>query len=245
MEQFHLGHHRNAEPLGHQAGDHLVLLGLIGDAGGAPRIGEQPVHHPAQAGLPGEVDHGIGQRLGQVHRPPARQGMVLGGDEHQLLADHRHRRQRQGRVGLGAEDQVALPVEQALHQPLGPVGVEGEGEVPRRVGRQELRRQLRDVPAAQPPQKAQADEPLPPGAAAEGLHPLLQGAQGLVHRGEEGLPKGGQGGVPAGLFKQRHPQLALQLPDGVAEAGLGDAQLLGRPGVVLHLGQAGKVAQMV
>ena len=58
-----------------------------------------------------------------------------------------------------------------------------------------------------------------------------------MHRGEEGLPKGGQGGVPAGLFKQRHPQLALQLPDGVAEAGLGDAQLLGRPGVVLHLGQ--------
>ena len=87
--------------------------------------------------------------------------------------------------------------------------------------------------------------PSPPGLAPEGDHPLVQGGQGAGGAVQELLPKLRQLGVPPLPLKQGHPQLLLQLPDRVAQAGLGDVQLLGGAGVVPHLGQPDKIAQVI
>ena len=50
--------------------------------------------------------------------------------------------------------------------------------------------------------------------------------------------------APTALFKERHPQLRFQLGDGVAETGLGDAELLCGTGIVLRSGQFHKVTKM-
>ena len=114
-----------------------------------------------------------------------------------------------------------------------------------RIGLQESGCQPGDVLDPQGAQKAQTNEALPLGAALEGGHPLVQGGQGLPGAVEELGPEAGQGGVSSRPFKKRYPQLRLQLADGVAQAGLGDAQLLSGLCVVSHLGQPDKIAQVV
>ena len=50
--------------------------------------------------------------------------------------------------------------------------------------------------------------------------------------------------IPAGFFKELYTaQFVFQIVDGAAEGGLGDAQPGGGNGIVLHLGQDGKITQ--
>ena len=84
------------------------------------------------------------------------------------------------------------------------------------------------------------------GHAAEGGHPhqarvqtpevggLLLQAAGVVPQGldigQQSPAIGGEGHAAAVSDEQRHPQLALQGGHGVADPGLGEVQLLRRPG---------------
>ena len=54
QQHLHIGHHGDTEPLGHQSGDDLVLLRLIGDLRRAANLCKQPIHNTPQAGVLGE-----------------------------------------------------------------------------------------------------------------------------------------------------------------------------------------------
>ena len=123
-------------------------------------------------------------------------------------------------------------------------GVEGEADVLPGVRREVPGREVRHEADPQGPQQPQADDALPPAHPPQLLHPLVQGGQGVPGAGEELLAEVGELRAPAALLKERHPQLGFQLGDGVAEAGLCDAEPLRRPGVVLRLGQFHKVTKM-
>ena len=56
----------------------------------------------------------------------------------------------------------------------------------------------------------------------------------------------GAADIPACLLKQLDAtQLVLQMVDGAAERGLGNAQPCGSQGIMLHLGQHGKISQII
>ncbi len=74
--------------------------------------------------------------------------------------------------------------------------------------------------------------------------PLVNHGQSLLGVGEELLAIAGQADVAAVLLKELHPQLLLQLLDGVAQAGLGDMELSGGMRVVEHPGQGLEILQL-
>ena len=244
QQHLHVGHHGNAEAVGHEVGDDLVLLGLVGDDGPLADLLVEPVHHVPEARAGGKVDLRIGEGLLQVHRVLLGQGMVPGCDEYQVLPVHGDGGEAQLRRGLRGEDQVVLPVGKALEKVARDAGVEGEADVLPGIGGQIPCRQVRHELDPQGPQQPQADDALAPAHPLQLLHPLVQGGQGIQRAGEELLAEVGELRAPAALFKERHPQLGFQLGDGVAEAGLGDAELLCGAGIVLRSGQFHKVTKM-
>ena len=72
--------------------------------------------------------------------------------------------------------------------------------------------------------------------ALDGVAPLLQYAEALVHIGEELQAVRGEPDLLLLLLEELDAQLLLQLVDGVAQAGLGDMELLRRMGVVQRAG---------
>ena len=99
-QQIHIRDNGNAEALGHQSGDDLILLCLIGDNGDAARRGKQVVHHLPQAGTFGKIDLGIGQRFFQAYAAPPGQRVAGGDDKHQILPGYGKSSQVQPGSGL-------------------------------------------------------------------------------------------------------------------------------------------------
>ena len=73
---------------------------------------------------------------------------------------------------------------------------------------------------------------------------LVGQGQDLLHLVQEGLPIRIEPHPLAVPVKQRHPQLRLQIGDGLGQGGLGDVQFLRRPGDVLQPGHRAKIIQL-
>ena len=78
----------------------------------------------------------------------------------------------------------------------------------------------------------------------EGVGAVLKEGQRLGDIGQKLLAVDGQCNLAVFLVEQLDIQLLFQLADGVAQAGLGDVQLLRGAGIVERLSQDKKVAQL-
>ena len=106
QQYFHIGDHRDTEPLGHQAGNHLVLFCFVRDLGYAADLGEESVHNVPHPRTNGEIEQRIEKRIGQIHSVQASQRMGSGYDQDQVLPAHRNNRQLELCRRLGAKYQI-------------------------------------------------------------------------------------------------------------------------------------------
>ena len=148
--------------------------------------------------------------------------MVRGHHQHQVLTDHRPGTQPQLRRRHRGKDQVVAPRQKAVQQLLSDPGAEGEVDLFPWILRQEAGGQVGYEVHPQGAHQPQADQPLPLGAAPQGLHPGVQGGEGALRAHQKLLPQPGESGVAAAALEEGDPQLRLQLADGVAQAGLSD-----------------------
>lgn len=100
-------------------------------------------------------------------------------------------------------------------------------------------------PAALHMKPPPADDAGPPGGLLQRRHARIQGSQGMFCAGKKLFSESGQRRFSSCLLKRRHSKLLFQLGDGMAQAGLRDAELLCRPGVMLYVGQFDKIAQII
>ena len=170
--------------------------------------------------------------------------MTTWDDQDHILTARRNGCELKRRRGLGAERQVELLFQQSLQKLLGNPCMESEAEIPTGIFPQVAGDQSRDKIYAQHPEQSQADQALAPGHSLQSAHSFIQGCQCLLCTKKELLPKPGQCGSPPGPFKQRHTQLCLQLGNGMAQAGLCDAELLCRAGEMTGMRQLDEVAEV-
>jgi hypothetical protein len=210
------------------------------EAGGAAGRGDQVVH----AGVVGRA--GLGQRQvgerGQVDRgtvgggEPGWDGGVQGLVPERVNGDV-------GR-GRGSADESRVQV---------PGG--DRGELDRRGGRDELdvgggpapAERGEDLLQARPEDVAAADAQQPGLASRQvggGASRLAAGVQDPAGVGQERLPVGGEGDLPAGAVEQLDPQLAFQPGDLLADRGLNDVQRFGGPAEMTVLGDGHEVPQL-
>ena len=150
-----------------------------------------------------------------------------------------------GVVHLGGEDQVHVPRQQLLPQALiGGLLVELQAHIHPvglgHIAHDDVRGELRQGGEARHDHGARVGVDVVGQLVDAGL----QSGQRLLNVGQEQLAVLGQLHVAALFLKELHVQLALQLLDGVAQAGLADKQFFRRPGVVLQLGDGSEIIQL-
>lgn len=109
----------------------------------------------------------------------------------------------------------------------------------------EIPHQLRHQRGAQLPDAAQKHQPAVLPQFPDAAGPGIQRLQCALDREEKLFAVACQADIPAGLLKQRDPQLGLQLGDGIIQVWLADVELLGGFAVMLQLRNGGKIPQVV
>ena len=107
-KDWHIRNNRNAESVGHKAGNGLVFINLK-DAVRLFSAGKkQLIDHGAQAASPGKQDLRIIQSLGKPDFCPVRKRMIRRNDDHELLPGDRDKVDKGFLVHSGAKCEIVF-----------------------------------------------------------------------------------------------------------------------------------------
>ena len=240
-----LGMRAHPQAGGHGAGHHLFRVHLLDDVGGEPEPAEDVVHPVPGPAVVGIGDHGLPDQILELHAPAQGQGVAAGDHGHDLLVKNVKVFQLVA-VHPGAEPQVDGPVGEGVDDLCRLLFTELELDGPVVLVLIKALDHIGDEAVAHGVGQGDADLA---HVGVEHVFQLLVGQLQLrgdpVHMDQKLLPIFRDVDVPPHLEEERDAQLALQIPDGMTQAGLGDQELLCGFGIVFQPADGLKIIQLL